>query len=209
MDTLAIGRRIAYWRARRRMTHEVLASLLGRSVRWVEDLEGGRRQSDPRLSVLESVAGALKIPLQSLLADAPTARCVDQVELGLIGSALQHHDVITGTASPAGARCPSPSCGRGWCTPARPSRPAGSDPSEACCPTWSWTRTSPPPCWRATSGWTPAGSSRSPWSWPRPPRSRPGTLTWRCWPATGQWWPPRDPKTRSSRRVRPATWRTR
>ncbi|MGK4586097.1 helix-turn-helix domain-containing protein [Kitasatospora sp. HPMI-4] len=98
MNGQAIGRRVAYWRIRRRMTQDVLASLLERSVRWVEDLEGGRRQSDPRLSVLESIARVLTIPLEALLADAPTAKCADETELGMIRAALQHHDVLTGTA---------------------------------------------------------------------------------------------------------------
>ncbi|MBB4929097.1 tetratricopeptide (TPR) repeat protein [Kitasatospora kifunensis] len=83
------------------MTQDAFASLLERSVRWVEDLEGGRRQSDPRLSVLEAIARVLQIPLEALLADPPTAQCTDAVELALIRAALQHHDVITGTAGTA------------------------------------------------------------------------------------------------------------
>ncbi|MET9399264.1 helix-turn-helix domain-containing protein [Kitasatospora sp. NPDC002965] len=105
MDSQGIGRRVAYWRSRRRMTHATLASLLERSVRWVEDLEGGRRQSDPRLSVLEAIARVLQIELGALLADAPTAQCADAVELAQIRATLQRHDVITGTA---GADCADP-----------------------------------------------------------------------------------------------------
>lgn len=94
-----VGQRVAYWRTRRRMTQEVLATLLEKSLRWVEDLEGGRRQADPRLSVLEQVARVLQIPLEALLTDAPAARCTDAVELAQIRAALQHYAVITGTAS--------------------------------------------------------------------------------------------------------------
>ncbi|MFI5867751.1 helix-turn-helix domain-containing protein [Streptomyces sp. NPDC051546] len=97
MDSQGIGRRVAYWRERRRMTQVDFGALMGQSRRWVQDLEGGQRQRDPRLSVLESAARVLQIPLELLLADGPAARCVDGVELAAIRAALQRHDVITGT----------------------------------------------------------------------------------------------------------------
>jgi transcriptional regulator with XRE-family HTH domain len=98
VDSQKIGRRIAYWRERRRMTQADFGALMGQSRRWVQDLEGGRRQADPRLSVLERAARVLQIRLDLLLADVAGAGCVDAVELAAIRSALQHHDVITGTA---------------------------------------------------------------------------------------------------------------
>ncbi|RSO09256.1 XRE family transcriptional regulator [Streptomyces sp. WAC 06783] len=109
MDTQGIGRRIAYWRSRRRMTQEHFAALMGQSVRWVEDLEGGRRQRDPRLSVIERAADALGIDLTLLLSDNVTGRagCVDATEITGIRRALQRHDIITGTCAP-GAVDPPP-----------------------------------------------------------------------------------------------------
>lgn len=97
MDT--IGRRIAYWRDRRRMTQVDFGALMGQSRRWVQDLEGGQRQTDPRLSVVERAARVLQVRLEVLLAPAPAAaQCIDAVELDAIRTTLQRHDVLTGTA---------------------------------------------------------------------------------------------------------------
>ena len=100
MDATGIGRRIAYWRERRRMTQADFGALLGKSRRWVQDLEGGQRQADPRLSVLEGAARVLAVRLEDLLSDAPLGtgtECVDASELEAIRKVLQRHDVITGT----------------------------------------------------------------------------------------------------------------
>ncbi|MEW2577514.1 helix-turn-helix domain-containing protein [Streptomyces syringium] len=100
MDTQGIGRRIAYWRERRRMTQQDFGALMGKSRRWVQDLEGGQRQSDPRLSLLEDAAHVLSVRLEVLLSDVSLTRrteCVDSTELERIRVVLQRHDVITGT----------------------------------------------------------------------------------------------------------------
>ncbi|UNS99162.1 helix-turn-helix transcriptional regulator [Streptomyces tubbatahanensis] len=68
MET-GIGRRIAYWRDRRGLTQGDFGRLMGQSRRWVQDLEGGHRQTDPRLSVLERAAEVLRIPLERLVSD--------------------------------------------------------------------------------------------------------------------------------------------
>ncbi|MFJ6487147.1 helix-turn-helix domain-containing protein [Streptomyces californicus] len=70
MDTGRIGRRIAYWRDRRGFTQTDFGRLMGQTRRWVQDLEGGQRQQDPRLSVLVRAAEALRIPLEQLLTDS-------------------------------------------------------------------------------------------------------------------------------------------
>ncbi|MBN3932957.1 helix-turn-helix transcriptional regulator [Streptomyces verrucosisporus] len=72
MDTEHIGRRIAYWRERRGYTQSDFGRLMGKSRRWVQDLEGGQRQTDPRLSVLQRAANVLRIPLERLMTDNPT-----------------------------------------------------------------------------------------------------------------------------------------
>ncbi|MFD3740425.1 helix-turn-helix domain-containing protein [Streptomyces sp. NPDC058629] len=69
MNTERIGRRIAYWREQRGFTQEDFGRIMGQSRRWVQDLEGGQRQQDPRLSVLVRAAEALRIPLEQLLTD--------------------------------------------------------------------------------------------------------------------------------------------
>ncbi|WP_436735828.1 helix-turn-helix domain-containing protein [Streptomyces sp. BBFR102] len=71
MDAAHLGRRIAYWRDQRGLTQADLGRLMGQSRRWVQDLEGGQRQTDPRLSVLQRAAHALRIPLDRLVADTP------------------------------------------------------------------------------------------------------------------------------------------
>ncbi|MER8039397.1 helix-turn-helix domain-containing protein [Streptomyces hydrogenans] len=98
MDLQLFGRRVAYWRDRRRITQEDFGALMGQSRRWVQDLEGGKRQTDPRLSVIERAATVLGVPLESLLADGPGRQCIDGVELDAIRTVLHRHDVLTGTA---------------------------------------------------------------------------------------------------------------
>ncbi|MER5771470.1 helix-turn-helix transcriptional regulator [Streptomyces sp. NPDC001985] len=73
METGHIGRRIAYWRDRRGLTQTDFGRLMGQTKRWVQDIEGGKRQSDPRLSVLVRAAEVLRIPLEQLLCDGPPA----------------------------------------------------------------------------------------------------------------------------------------
>lgn len=72
METCHIGRRIAYWRNRRGITQIDFGRLMGQTRRWVQDIEGGKRQTDPRLSVLVRAADVLRIPLEQLLSDTPT-----------------------------------------------------------------------------------------------------------------------------------------
>src|SRR5690606_41438633 len=70
MDT-GIGRRVAYWRDRRGYTQTDFGRHMGQTKRWVQDLEGGKRQQDPRLSVLVRAADVLRVPLEQLLYDSP------------------------------------------------------------------------------------------------------------------------------------------
>jgi transcriptional regulator with XRE-family HTH domain len=70
MDT-GVGRRIAYWRDRRGFTQTDFGQLMGQTKRWVQSLEGGQRQQDPRLSVLKRAAEVLRVPLEQLLFDTP------------------------------------------------------------------------------------------------------------------------------------------
>ncbi|MDT0308373.1 helix-turn-helix transcriptional regulator [Streptomyces sp. DSM 44917] len=105
MDTQGIGRRIAYWRGRRRLTQADFGTLMGRSRRWVQDIEGGHRQADPRLSVLEQAAQVLKVRLETLLSDEAMRSdrpCVDAAELAEIRATLYRHDILTGSCASAG-----------------------------------------------------------------------------------------------------------
>ncbi len=73
----SLGRKIAAERHRRGLSQPELARLIGRSVAWVSQVERGVRRID-RMSVLESLAGALDIPLAELAADAPIVAAVTE-----------------------------------------------------------------------------------------------------------------------------------
>ncbi|TVL91742.1 helix-turn-helix domain-containing protein [Streptomyces sp. SAJ15] len=99
MEIGRIGPRIAYWRERRGFTQGDFGRLMGRSRRWVQDIEGGHRQTDPRLSVLERAASVLRIPLDQLLADEPAASVgatAPPPEVRSVLDVLDRHDVVTG-----------------------------------------------------------------------------------------------------------------
>ncbi|SCF44577.1 Helix-turn-helix domain-containing protein [Micromonospora carbonacea] len=61
-----IGRRVAQWRARRRMTQQMLADRLGKSKSWVDKVERGVRALD-RFSVIQDVAEVLRVDAAVLL----------------------------------------------------------------------------------------------------------------------------------------------
>src|SRR5262245_21083111 len=99
MDTRRIGENIACWRGRRRLTQTAFGALMGKSKRWVQDLEAGSRQADPRLSVLEAAARVLAVPavpLSVLVADTPDETGDEAGEMEAIRTALHRHDIVTG-----------------------------------------------------------------------------------------------------------------
>ncbi|WP_098019143.1 helix-turn-helix domain-containing protein [Streptomyces sp. b62] len=103
MDIPGIGRRVAYWRERRRLSQSDFGRLMGQSRRWVQDFEGGQRQANPNIDVLYRAMTVLQVPLEALLYSTPGRDCLDAVELDAIRTVLQRHDVITGTADSSDA----------------------------------------------------------------------------------------------------------
>ena len=83
----ALGRKIAAERRRRGLSQPELARLLGRSVAWVSQVERGVRKVD-RMSVLQTVATALDVPLAELAADAPVVAAVNEEPPGAGGLRL-------------------------------------------------------------------------------------------------------------------------
>jgi transcriptional regulator with XRE-family HTH domain len=73
----ALGRRIAAERRRRGLSQPELAMMIGRSVAWVSQVERGVRRVD-RMSVLQTVAAALDLPLAELAAEAPVVAAVTE-----------------------------------------------------------------------------------------------------------------------------------
>ncbi|MGC5028632.1 helix-turn-helix domain-containing protein [Micromonospora sp. DT229] len=65
-----IGRRVAQWRMRRRMTQQGLADRLGKSKSWVDKVERGARRLD-RFSVIQAIAEVLRIDPAVLLGQHP------------------------------------------------------------------------------------------------------------------------------------------
>ncbi|MEV5822161.1 helix-turn-helix domain-containing protein [Micromonospora haikouensis] len=92
-DEVPIGRRVAELRARRGMSQQVFADRIGRSKSWVDKVERGVRTLD-RLSVIETVAGALGVAPTVLLTDKPRREAITDTEAAVerIRAALARHD---------------------------------------------------------------------------------------------------------------------
>ncbi|MFI6823330.1 helix-turn-helix domain-containing protein [Micromonospora sp. NPDC050187] len=79
-DLLPVGRRVAYWRGRRKLSQQVLADRLGKSKSWVDKVERGVRSLD-KVSTLQSIAAVLRIDTAVLLGrDAQPAGLIERVE---------------------------------------------------------------------------------------------------------------------------------
>jgi transcriptional regulator with XRE-family HTH domain len=83
----ALGRKIAAERRRRGLSQSELARMIDRSVAWVSQVERGVRKVD-RMSVLETLATALDIPLAELAAEAPVVAAVSEEAPGAAGLRL-------------------------------------------------------------------------------------------------------------------------
>ena len=91
---VALGRKIADARRRRGLSQPELARMIDRSVAWVSQVERGVRKVD-RMSVLETLADALEVPLAELAAEAPIVAAVNEEQPGTAGLRL----VLSGTWS--------------------------------------------------------------------------------------------------------------
>jgi transcriptional regulator with XRE-family HTH domain len=99
VDELPIGRRVAYWRGRRKMSQQVFADRLGKSKSWVDKVERGVRRLD-KFSVVYDIADVLAVDVQLLLGKdverrAETQNCIDQVEVEEIRAALERYDQMS------------------------------------------------------------------------------------------------------------------
>ena len=83
----ALGRKIAAERRRRGLSQPELARMIDRSVAWVSQVERGVRKVD-RMSVLETLAAALDVPLAELAAEAPVVAAVTDEPPGAGGLRL-------------------------------------------------------------------------------------------------------------------------
>lgn len=99
MDEQPVGRRVAYWRNRRKMSQQLFADRLGKSKSWVDKVERGVRRLD-RFSVIYEIADVLQLDVQVLMGRDPVRRlesisCIDQVEVEEIRAALERYDKIS------------------------------------------------------------------------------------------------------------------
>jgi transcriptional regulator with XRE-family HTH domain len=79
-DLLPVGRRVAYWRGRRKLSQQVFADRLGKSKSWVDKVERGVRSLD-KVSTLQEIATVLRIDTTVLLGrDARPADVTGRVE---------------------------------------------------------------------------------------------------------------------------------
>ncbi|MDG4801210.1 helix-turn-helix transcriptional regulator [Micromonospora sp. WMMD980] len=97
-----IGRRVARWRVRRRLTQQMLADRLGKSKSWVDKVERGVRGLD-RYSVIQDIADVLRVEPSVLLGErfppsVGTLDGVDEVRAALASydsgrNALSHEEL--------------------------------------------------------------------------------------------------------------------
>ncbi|MFI7209830.1 helix-turn-helix domain-containing protein [Micromonospora maritima] len=96
-EVLPVGRRVAYWRGRRRLSQKVFADRLGKSKSWVDKVERGVRSLD-KLSTLQEIARVLRIDTAALVgqdtAPVQAKRHGDGVER--IRAALSRYEIPLG-----------------------------------------------------------------------------------------------------------------
>ncbi|WP_432896177.1 helix-turn-helix domain-containing protein [Micromonospora matsumotoense] len=110
-----IGRRMAELRARRGMSQQVFADRIGKSKSWVDKVERGVRTLD-RLSVIETVAGALGVAPQLLLGGRNPPAPVTDVGAAVerVRAALARHDAPASAPVGAAVRQLDDQAGYAW-----------------------------------------------------------------------------------------------
>ncbi|MFE0590983.1 helix-turn-helix domain-containing protein [Micromonospora echinospora] len=93
-ELLPIGRRVAYWRGRRKLSQQVLADRLGKSKSWVDKVERGVRSLD-KVSTLQDIAAVLRIDTAVLLGrDGQPAGVTERAEgVERIRAALSTYEI--------------------------------------------------------------------------------------------------------------------
>lgn len=99
MDELPIGRRVAYWRNRRKMSQQVFADRLGKSKSWVDKVERGVRRLD-KFSVVYEIADVLQLDVQLLLGRDTDRRpesggAFEHIEVEELRATLERYDQIS------------------------------------------------------------------------------------------------------------------
>lgn len=107
VEELPVGRRVAYWRGRRKMSQQVFADRIGKSKSWVDKVERGERRLDS-FSTLHELATVLGVSVATLVGHAAHTSGVtsaDPIDLGGIRAALAR---FAPAAYPGGTRAAEP-----------------------------------------------------------------------------------------------------
>ncbi|WP_328822287.1 helix-turn-helix domain-containing protein, partial [Micromonospora rubida] len=99
-ELLPVGRRVAFWRGRRKLSQQVFADRLGKSKSWVDKVERGVRSLD-KVSTLQDIAVVLRIDTAVLLGrDAQPAAATERAEgVERISAALSTYEIALGRPS--------------------------------------------------------------------------------------------------------------
>ncbi|MFI9641166.1 helix-turn-helix domain-containing protein [Micromonospora sp. NPDC051925] len=102
-ELLPVGRRVAYWRCRRKLSQQVFADRLGKSKSWVDKVERGVRSLD-KVSTLRDIAAVLRIDTAVLLGrDAQPATAAERVAgVERIRDALSAYEIALGRPAARG-----------------------------------------------------------------------------------------------------------
>ncbi|WP_341717281.1 helix-turn-helix domain-containing protein [Micromonospora sp. FIMYZ51] len=100
-DRVPIGRRVAYLRARRRLSQQTLADRLGKSKSWVDKVERGVRRLE-RVSTIREIATVLRVDAATLLGrDAQPADAAERDEdVASIRAALSAYEEVRDRPAP-------------------------------------------------------------------------------------------------------------
>ncbi|GAB3083843.1 helix-turn-helix domain-containing protein [Micromonospora schwarzwaldensis] len=96
-ELLPVGRRVAYWRGRRKLSQQVFADRLGKSKSWVDKVERGVRRLD-KLSTLQEIARVLRIDAAALVGlDVEVVKPMNRGDgVDRIRAALSRYDIPLG-----------------------------------------------------------------------------------------------------------------
>ena len=105
VDLVTLGQRLRHLRRARNMTLGQLGAAVGRAPSQLSLIENGKRE--PKLGVLQAIAGALGVPLQDLLRpEAPSRRAGLEIELAHLQQGPAYRALGLPTVRP-GRRLPS------------------------------------------------------------------------------------------------------
>src|SRR3954468_7610863 len=102
-EDMTIGQRVAWYRARRGLTQEVLAGMVARTTDWLGKIENGGAKLE-RLSVIKSLVDALDVTVGDLLGEPSIVDWTPEASMRtvtLLREALMSYPALAMTVSDA------------------------------------------------------------------------------------------------------------